>query len=687
MKRLDLLARVSVGILVWVFMLPAGQNEIKDMPEKYRVWLEEEGVYIISPGEKNVFLQLQTDRERDIFIEAFWRVRDPNPATPENEFKKEHYHRLRYANRILGRGTPTPGWRTDKGRIYIILGEPQEITNYEYNNQLIPTEVWFYQGKTDMGLPSAFNLVFIRKEGAGDWKLYSPIKDGPRTLLRFHRQDRFDIAATYKELLSIDPNLAEVAVNLIPMSRTNFFNPSMASEVLVSRIFEAPKKVKDEYAEKLLKYRDIIEVEYSAKYIGNDFLVQVIQDEPGKFFVHYLLEPKKLSIEKYEDTYHTNLDINGKITSSQGRTIYQFSRKLSLEFTEDQLNQIRAKLYSYQDIFPLIEGNYTFDLLMKNNISKEFTSFEIQINIPASSQFQMSPLLLAQSRQDSPYTKQIKAFKVGGHQLYASPRHDFSKNDELYVFTELYRVPDEIKNTGKIQWTLFKDETEISVFHKALSGTILPGYKYLEQFKLESLSPGNYKVRVSVLDKKDKELLFEQAFFFISHRMTLPRPFIHTNLLVPGNDCVYDYIRGTQYFNKGQIQKARMLLELAYHREPQKFEYAQGYAQVLFPQKQFQKVIDILSPFIRGEEKQHNAYALVGNSCQSLGRYSQAIEYYKSYLTQFGTHLEILNSLGECCCLSGNRQEALAVWKKSLELDANQKEIMAKVKTLEKEEK
>ena len=91
---------------------------------KYQRWLDEEVSYIITPSEKQVFLALKTNRDRDIFIDSFWKERDPNPATSENEFKAEHYRRLDYANRVFG-SAAIPGWKTDEGRFYIILGDAQ----------------------------------------------------------------------------------------------------------------------------------------------------------------------------------------------------------------------------------------------------------------------------------------------------------------------------------------------------------------------------------------------------------------------------------------------------------------------------------------------------------------------------------------------------------------------------------
>ena len=112
------------------FFLGSTPVKIQDLPPKYRSWLSEEVVYIITEKEKSAFLQLESDRERDLFIGAFWRQRDPAPETPENEFQVEHYRRIHDANKSFGRGTSKPGWKTDRGRISIILGKPGSVTSY-----------------------------------------------------------------------------------------------------------------------------------------------------------------------------------------------------------------------------------------------------------------------------------------------------------------------------------------------------------------------------------------------------------------------------------------------------------------------------------------------------------------------------------------------------------------------------
>ena len=100
----------------------------QELSSTYKKWLKEDVRYIITPEEEAAFKQLSNDEERDQFIEQFWLRRDPTPDTPENEFKEEHYRRIAYANEHFAAGIP--GWKTDRGRIYIIWGPPDQIESH-----------------------------------------------------------------------------------------------------------------------------------------------------------------------------------------------------------------------------------------------------------------------------------------------------------------------------------------------------------------------------------------------------------------------------------------------------------------------------------------------------------------------------------------------------------------------------
>ena len=664
----------------------ASKREAKELPEIYRRWLEEEVVYIITPKEKVVFLQLDNDRVRNLFIEAFWRQRDPNPNTVENEFKKEHYRRIGFANQRFGKESPGPGWRSDMGRIYITLGEPSYVEKHENLSEVYPVIIWFYDGMIEYGLPNAFSVVFFKKTGIGEFELYSPVKYGPHRLLIHYMGDPLNHLAAYNELLQIDPNIASVSLSLIPGEEAHTLSPSIASEILISgKIPTAPhKKVKDTYAEKLLKYRDIVEVEYTANYIENDSYVDVIQDKSGIFFVHYLVEPKKLSLEQIENKFYTTLKINGKISDLKGNSIYQYEKTIPIEFNEEELNKIKTKLFSYQGIFPLVAGHYKFNVLLKNTVSKEFTSVEKDITIPKALSLQMSYLLLANRMiENSKYAGKNKPFLIDNIQLVPSPRNDFTHNSKLYLFFQIFGLDKELKENGFLEYSIFKENEEIHSMIKNIK-ECPDKINFLEEFSLENLSPANYIIRVTLFNKDKQEILFEQGRFYITARAYLPRPWVLSVPMPSSNDPVYLNILGTQFLNKKDIQNARSLLEKAYRKNPNSIKFALDFCRALFIAKEYQKVKQTAVPFLQNENR-HKFLVILGQCCQILGEFAQAVSYYKDYLSYYGTNLQVLNSIGECYYKLGNKEEALNAWEKSLKLDPQQEKLKNLVKSIREE--
>src|SRR5512139_2641207 len=318
-------ASLSVLLLLSIAgLLPSVPRPIdqkKDLPPVYKKWLEEEVVYIISPLERQVFDKLQTDRERDLFIEAFWRQRDPTPGTTENEFKTEHFRRINYANYYLGRQSPVPGWKTDRGRIYIILGEPNDIQHFESGQETYPAEVWFYQNKAEVGLPTGFYIVFFKEHGSGDYKLYSPTLHGPQAFLANYLGSPQDVTGAYRKLREVEPNLAMVSLSLIPGDDSGAFGrPSLSSDLLIQQVESLPEKaIRDQYAQKFLQYKDVVEVEYSANYLDSDSVVKILRASPAAVCVHYSIEPAKLSVSQYGDKYSTNLTLNGSVKDEEGK--------------------------------------------------------------------------------------------------------------------------------------------------------------------------------------------------------------------------------------------------------------------------------------------------------------------------------------------------------------------------------
>ena len=142
-----------MAVIVCLAIDAFADERLDKLSPEHHKWLEQEVDYIITEDERDLFLSLETVEEAGEFIDAFWLHRDPNPAALENEFKEEHYRRLDYVNRSLGRETGRPAWKTDRGRIYIILGEPQRIDRFEAQNEVVQSEIWFYQADRRRAFP------------------------------------------------------------------------------------------------------------------------------------------------------------------------------------------------------------------------------------------------------------------------------------------------------------------------------------------------------------------------------------------------------------------------------------------------------------------------------------------------------------------------------------------------------
>ncbi len=664
----------------------AGAQGKTVLPEKYKKWLDEEVVYIITSRERDVFLRLQTDKEREIFIQAFWKHRDPTPGTDRNEFREEHERRFQYANSYYGRSTPLPGWKTDRGRIYIILGPPKNIETYDHVADVYPTEIWFYLGDPKLGLPTGFNVIFFKKEGLGDYILYSPAAHGPQSLIADAMGNYTDDRAAYQALMKLEPNLARQTLSLIPGERAGPGTLSLASDKLIADIYASPAKlVEDNYAEAFLKFKDFVEVDYSANYIPSESCLQVIRDDSGGFSVHYSIEPGKISVEEAGGKYEARFRLTGRVSDPEGRTIYQFDKEFPFALAPDQLQEVRSKSIAIQDVFPLVPGDYSFDILLKNTLSKEFTGAETKIVIPGDpSALRMSPLLLAYGDEKKPAVEGERIpFKVGADQLLCQSRKTFGAKESLVLFFQVFGLTESLRSGGTLQVAFFKEDKPFSSRARKVSD-YRPGPGFLEVQSLKDFSPGYYQVRVSLLDAEGKEVLSRKENFEVSYLPDLPRPLVISKVTMSFKKEDELFATGLQYLNKGDLASAQARLSDAYRRNPLTLEFALAYAEVLFRRSDFKTAKEILLPFAGRPDPPGDLLSLLGRVCHNLGQFAEALTYYTSYLTRFGANIDILNYAGMCYFQTGKKDEAIKAWQKSLELSPNQDKIRGLLDSLKK---
>jgi len=665
----------------------SGPSESK-LPANAKKWLEEEVAYIIAPAEREVFLKLGTDRERDLFIEAFWKQRDPTPGTPANEFKIEHERRIAYANRYLGRDAPRPGWKTDRGRIYIILGEPNDIQRFEGKSSTYDAEVWFYQGKTDIGLPAGFNVVFFREGGHSEYRLYSPVGDGPQALLAGYFGGP-DYEAAYKKLQEVEPSLATVSLSLVPgEAGTVYGRPSMSADLLLQRIETAgSRSVETRYAQKFLQYKDIIEVEYTANYLENDSLIKVFRDPSGFYFVHYAVEPRRLSINEYGNAYSTTLKVNGQVTTADGRVVHQFDKTIALNLSAEQMATASQAPFDLQDLFPLLAGDYNLSILVKNEASKEFTSVERSVRIPrgGTAVELTQPLLGYRAVRLEPAARRMKAFRIGPFQIFCQPGRVFSKHDTLAVAFQLNNLSPELVREGEVKIEFLKDGQPFRDVRRA-PADYPDRPDALEEFALADFPPAHYVVKVSIR-RAGVEIVSATEEFDLSFAESVPRPWFSSRILPDAGDPFYGEVIGSQLANLGRFDEARVLLGRALAAKPSSVELAVGLARVYLALEDPSSAIKTLDPFIDpSKTPSYESIILAAEALKRTGGYDRAISLLDRAVSAYGVNATLMNAIGECYAGSGKIKDALAAFEKSIQLSPEQPEIKKKIDELKKKE-
>jgi len=657
----------------------------KDLPDRYRKWLDEEVIYIISPLEKEVFLQLGSDRERDLFIEAFWKHRDPTLNSPENEFRTEHYKRIQHANHFFGRTSPKAGWRTDRGRIHIILGEANDIQRFEGKSQIYNTEVWFYQGLTQKGLPPGFNLVFFQEGGTGDYKLYSPLADGPQALMTSYFGDQSDYIAAYQAILEFEPQLAPYTLSLIPGENAAVMGrPTMSSDILINRVEGTPiREIEEKYARKFLEYKDLVEVEYSANFIDSDSKVFVTREPSGLSFVHYAIEPVRLSVNQYENKFYSTLSLNGTVLDGEDRTVYQFEKSIPLEFDENRMKQVSHRPLSIRDMFPLIPGEYRLTVLVKNEVSKEFTTLERKLVIPGDEvPLQMTSLLLGfRTEIDPPSGNRLRPFQAGRYRIYFQSKRVFLQTDDLVVAFQVHGLTPQQQEGAQLRFDMIRDGQPWRDVTRRLSD-YPDAPNFVDRFPLKDFPPAHYRVQVSLI-VDGREAVTSSDEFDLTYAQTIPRPWAYSKLLAPSDHPVYAYVTGMQMFNTGRPEEARDLLERAYRTHPESADFSLNLARLYFQLKEYALVPPVLKPLTeRTEPPQFEVYLLLGRAYQALGELAPAIEIFDLGMTHHGLSTNLLNAAGECYFQLGKPEEARVTWEKSLEINPDQPEIKKSVDAL-----
>lgn len=679
------------GFLMLTVLFSGQKIREEDLAVKYREWLKLTR-YIILPQERDVFLSLTNDRDRDIFLEAFWKQRDPTPGTPQNEYKEEHIKRFRYANEYFRRGTTREGWMTDMGRMYIILGPPASTERFEGVGGIYPCQVWYYYGDKSKGLPTYFSLLFFQRHGSGEFELYNSLADGPASLIVDKKNlDLNNPQQLYDKIREMAPTLAGPAISMIPGQYAAGYRPSLQDNLILSQIIESPKKdVSPTYATHFLNYSGIVSTEYLTNYIECSADASVILDPLlNVYFVHFSISPSRVSIDYFEprDQYYCNFQLNVSVRQ-EDRVVFQYSKDFPFYFPPQNVKRVQGSGIAIQDSFPLVEGEFTMNVLVQNSVGKEFSVFERSISVPTPDDTPKIVGPVMGYGLQSVAAHLLSPFQMMDKRILVDPQNTLAAKEELAFMFNITPVSKSLWEAGRVDATVeslgshprqktFVLELKNYSFHENMGLThVLPAGE---------LAPDYYVAKLTLKDGKGTRLDEKTANFIVSPQEVVPHPTTLSKAFPLDNHYLYFYSLAFQAQTMNRAQEAEDFYLKAYVLKP---DYKPGlveYIRFLLQGEKYRESLSLVDNLRNEENLRFQFYLLRGKALMGLEEYGEAIRSLEEGNKLYDSDTDLLNALGWCYHMTGDKSRSLAVLKASLRLNPDQAEVQKLVDEIEKQ--
>ena len=702
-------AFVLSTLVVSLAQASVSDERSKKLPEKYRTWIEEEVTYIISDVEREAFLGLETEQEREAFINAFWRKRDSTPTTPENEYREEHYKRLAYVNEFYGRDTFRPGWMTDRGRFHIILGPPPEIQNFDGRDEVYPSELWFYNDPalTRMGLPPFFYLLFFRRFGSGELQLYSPISDGPQKLLTGYQSQATDprvgTERAYRELYRVSPELAQASLSF----RTDeadiaqFSAPSFGTVALIEHVAAAPLRgVDTSYAEYFDIHKGLVESDYLFNFVPSWGATHVLPGPGESYYLHWMIEvdPQNISLVKDEERnmYGTVFIVSVEVAprDDSDRTLVELQKESFVSFTEAQAATGTRMPFTYSGMMPVAPGSYDVRITLRNRVCpsrnesecrKSYTFLESSIDVPMwqTNEPRLSEIVLAYRAERPGDEPAYRPYRFGSVQILPNPRLTYAIGESAVAMTEALNAEPGTQMRFRI---VSREDPSQARLEKSVDVGSFRLEPLVQELSLEGFTGDNYRLVVDLLDPEGRTIDTRTSDFDVSPRTSIARPSVQVfwPMILPEVPGLVELTIGKQYLNLGEKEKAQERFEAALVANPRMGSARESLASLLLETDETARVVELLEPIYQQVSDRYEVLILLGEAYFKQENYSGASELLEKAgaLRQLDTRL--LNFLAISQFQQGNRERARELLEQSLSLQPDQpdvKELLDKLKS------
>ena len=504
------------------------KRTLKELDNAYKQWLQEDVVYIISPDERNAFLQLDTNEEREQFIEQFWLRRSSNPDLPDNDFKEEHYRRIAFANEHYASGIP--GWKTDRGRLYIMWGPADEVDSHPtggtYDRPMeegggstttYPWETWRWRYLEGIG--ENVIVEFVDPSGSGEYHLTMDPSEKDALLhvpgAGLSLLESMGMASKTDRFTRSDGTNLPTAMGGTPASMDEFNRLELYAKI------QKPPEVKFKDLESLVTHRIVRDqVRFTWR---TDFLK--VTNDTVLVPVTVQIPNNQLQFQAKEGIHSATLNVFGRISTLTGRVVQTFEDSVSRDFPDTLFQQSQKMQSIYQKAVPLRPGLYRLDLVIKDVQSGNVGVVNSRLAVPRynDDKLDASTLILADQIEHVP-AKQIGSgqFVLGSSKVRPRLEGDFTTADKLGIYMQVYNLkPDEKthKSNASFEFTVKK------------GNEMVPGMRFKETsadlkqtgdqvtierlLPLATLAPGKYTLEVNATDTLSNQTISRTADFTV----------------------------------------------------------------------------------------------------------------------------------------------------------------------------
>ena len=499
------------------------RNVKPELKKAYKDWLDKDVTYIISDEEKKAFKKLATDDEREQFIGEFWRRRDPDPDTDENEFKEEYYERIAYANEHFASGVP--GWKTDRGRIWIMYGKPHEREthpmggSYERpsyegggNTSTYPFEIWFYRHLAGVG--SGIEIEFVDPTGSGEYRIARNPNEKDALL---HIPGA---GLTLSEQLGLSSKGDRISgVGGVGNGQYQREQDSPFSRLQMLADLSRPPQVKFNDLASAVN-TGVIEDNPLNFDIRVDFFRQ--SDERVITALTIQTENKDLVFQDSGGLQQARMNIFGRITSVAGRRAGIFEDPVITTATHTELAEAKDRKSAYQKAVALAPGTYKVDVIVRDVASGATGVKHIGFTVPRydPQKLSTSTLVLATKLESLVDQPAVGQFVIGQTKVIPNVSGVYRRGQPIGVYMQVYNAGVDqttLRPSVDAEYVLSKDGKELGKQVEDWRGLSDSGQRLTlaRLIDTRALVPGDYELVIRLRDRVSGQSLVPSAKFSV----------------------------------------------------------------------------------------------------------------------------------------------------------------------------